>query len=194
METFSGVHISVPFDTDINLERDSKLFLIEDIAHSLSMLCRYGGHSVKFYSVAEHSVRVSYSCPTELALEGLMHDVTEAYMSDIISPLKPYLTGYKEWEHALYARIAPVFNLAATIPDSVEKADKDMCVFEIPRVLKSKGEGWIRPADPIDISRYPDHISSDQVDFWSPASAEFFFMERYKQLVKQRSERNRSEV
>lgn len=72
---------------------------IEDIAHALSMICRYNGHSRKFYSVAEHC--------TIMSLDGfpgdprwrLMHDATEAYICDVIRPLKSSLMGYDhiEW-------------------------------------------------------------------------------------------------
>src|SRR5690606_5290032 len=56
---------------------------IQDIAHALSMQCRYAGHTRQFYSVAEHSVHVARWCRQygpAAALEGLLHDATEAYL------------------------------------------------------------------------------------------------------------------
>lgn len=76
MQTFSGA-LYWPMDPrpeDVN---------ILDIAHSLSMQCRYTGHVSKFYSVAEHSVHVSNIVPKELAMCGLLHDATEAYLTAI---------------------------------------------------------------------------------------------------------------
>ena len=77
---------------------DTDSIVIEDIAHALANLCRYNGHTNRFYSVAEHSVLVSYAVPKEYALWGLMHDASEAYLSDIPRPFKAMIANYKTME------------------------------------------------------------------------------------------------
>lgn len=71
---------------------DTWVFDLEDIAQALSTTCRFGGH-VEFYSVAEHSIRVAnwlkergYDARTQMV--GLLHDAVEAYIGDIVRPIK----------------------------------------------------------------------------------------------------------
>jgi len=61
---------------------------VEDIAHHLSLICRFTGACREFYSVAEHSLRVSYILPEKLKLAGLLHDAHEAYTGDLNRPMK----------------------------------------------------------------------------------------------------------
>ena len=89
---------------------------IEDIAHALSMNCRYNGHIKKFYSVAEHCCNVAaivydVTKNPKMALAALMHDASEAYIVDIPRPLKPHLTNYKEIEEKVEKAIQDKWNL-----------------------------------------------------------------------------------
>lgn len=73
---------------------DTWVFDLQDMAIALGNTCRFGGH-VSFYSVAEHSVRVARwledeGYPPLVQLLGLMHDGIEAYIGDIIRPIKKY--------------------------------------------------------------------------------------------------------
>ena len=95
---------------------------IEDIANALSNICRFTGHVKKFYSVALHSVRVSYLVPPEDALQALLHDATEAYMSDINSPLKhtDALAGYRLLEQRMWEVIAEKYGIPAELSYNVK--------------------------------------------------------------------------
>jgi hypothetical protein len=81
MVTYSGI----VFDL---MNPDPKLIEIEDIAHGLAYNCRWNGHTKRYYSVAEHCVRMSIKVKSELKLTALFHDSEEAYWGDIIKPLK----------------------------------------------------------------------------------------------------------
>jgi len=92
-------------------EPDPSRIDIEDIAHALSLLCRFNGHCTKFHSVAEHSVHVSHEIAQDLALVGLLHDAAEAYLGDMPSPLKKKLSQFSEFEHKMEVAIAERFGI-----------------------------------------------------------------------------------
>ncbi len=72
---------------------------LQDIALALSNYCRFGGHLTSHYSVAEHSILVWQLCPNSLKPAALLHDASEAYLGDVIKPLKNLLGDvYKELE------------------------------------------------------------------------------------------------
>lgn len=103
---------------------------IEDIAHSLSMLCRFNGHIKNFYSVSEHCVRVSAECRKENKLCGLLHDASEAYLCDIPTPLKQELPDYLQYEQQLQNVIYEHFGIFKETED-VKIADKVLLVTEM---------------------------------------------------------------
>src|SRR5580692_700756 len=99
--------------------RPDEIF-IDDIAHALSMLCRFGGHCLRFYSVAEHSVLLSRVAPQKHKLWALLHDASEAYLVDVPRPIKPMLVGYKAAEEKIQRAIAVRFNLHFGIPEDIK--------------------------------------------------------------------------
>jgi hypothetical protein len=120
---------------------------IQDIAHALSNICRYTGHCREFYSVAEHSVRVSNLLRPNrrAALAGLLHDASEAYLADIATPVKtlPAFAEYREIEARLQRVIFSRFGLnPLAIPPSVKQADYAMFVVEA-RTLMQPDPGWV---------------------------------------------------
>lgn len=108
---------------------------IEDIAHALSLQCRFNGHCESFYSVAEHSVKVcnlveGYGMERDIVLTALLHDAAEAYIGDVVSPVKQLLPEFKKIERDLEERIAERFSLVYPFPDVVSKADKEALRLE----------------------------------------------------------------
>lgn len=109
---------------------------IEDIAHALSLQCRFNGHIGEFYSVAEHSMMVADLVAEEtedptVILTALLHDASEAYLGDIVSPLKQFLPDYKKFELMVEEKIAEKFSLIFPFPEVVGKADKEAFEKEI---------------------------------------------------------------
>lgn len=106
-------------------------FCIDDIAHGLSRNCRYNGHVAGFLSVAEHCVIVSriledeWGLGPEIALQGLLHDGYEAYISDLSRPVKyrPEMAGYREAELRGEAVMAEAFGIAFPFHPKVKEAD-----------------------------------------------------------------------
>ena len=90
-----------------------------DIAHALSLLCRGGGHIDRFYTVGLHSINCAREAQargwsSRLVLACLLHDASEAYIADIIRPVKPYLTNYLEIEDQIMNVIWKHFHLDLT--------------------------------------------------------------------------------
>ncbi len=118
---------------------------IEDIAHGLSNVCRFGGHCSEFYSVAQHSVLVSRLVPKELEFVGLLHDATEAYIGDMVRPLKYQIPQFIEIEKALWKVIARKFNLPETDPSSIhelKRADNIALMTERRDILIHTDHEW----------------------------------------------------
>lgn len=104
---------------------------IEDIAHALSKICRYGGHCPKFYSVAQHSVLCSYmeGTPKE-QMEFLLHDASEAYLMDLPRPIKRNIPEYRTIEDNLLKLIFDRFNLSFPLSERVHEVDDSLLAYE----------------------------------------------------------------
>jgi 5'-deoxynucleotidase YfbR-like HD superfamily hydrolase len=149
---------------------------IQDIAHALSMKCRYSGHCLKFYSVAEHSVYVSQHVPEEYALWGLLHDAAEAYSADIPRPLKRNL---KEWgviEERIQNAVCDRFGLDRKEPDVVKLVDTQM-------LLKEKDALLAPCATPWDTSYIIPSNFEVTIQALAPDQAKQFFLDRFKELT-----------
>lgn len=104
-ETYSGEIIELA-------KPDPSQIRTRDISRSLSHIVRFMGHISQPYTVAHHSIIMSYMVKPEYALEALMHDASEAYLGDVISPLKQILgEPYKALERAWDIAIALKYDL-----------------------------------------------------------------------------------
>lgn len=90
---------------------------IGDVAHALSLICRANGHMKIFFSVAQHSINCAMEAKErglsqKLQLDCLLHDAAEAYIGDVITPLKIQLNAYRDYEHALQATVLKALGVA----------------------------------------------------------------------------------
>lgn len=146
---------------------------ITDIAHALSLLCRYNGHVQRFYSVAEHCVLVSHLVSPEEALWGLLHDATEAYVGDMVRPLKNHMPDYQRVENRVMLAIAERFDLSGTMPDGVKTADTRLLLDERDALLGPAPAEW-------DVDGVPYGVT---IEGWSPERAETEYLARFKELT-----------
>ena len=173
--------------------------VLEDIARSLSNVCRFGGHCRSFYSVAQHSVFVSlllrerFPDAPDIGRIGLLHDAAEAYTGcgDVQSPMKrwvyyvPDMCETKNVNHASLRKIEigvtrvvfERFGLEYPYLDYVKVADDDVFLYETAALMPDP-EWWEYPAPPADIAKWgtfvpagPEEARLLWLDHWSYLTA-----------------------
>lgn len=154
----------------------------DDIACALSMLCRYGGHCTRYYSVAEHSVLVSRLVPAEHALWGLLHDATEAYLVDLPRPVKYCLPEYRRAEDRLAGCIAERFGLPWPAPQEVKLADAAALQIERSQLMAESRLPWASPS--AEVLRLVTEAGTRRLPCWSPVEARAAFRSRWAELVR----------
>ena len=171
IQTFTGVQFW-PLDP-----RPEEI-VIEDIAHALSNQCRFSGHVRKFYSVAEHLVRVANRIQDPHKLWGLLHDASEAYMVDLARPLKHFSRlgdAYREIEEPLMRCICTRFGLSPAEPLEVKIADNNLLVTEKRDLMGPGPAKWREEIfQPL----------SETINPWYPEVAEKAFLAMYYELMR----------
>lgn len=156
-------------------------FDINDIAHALSMNCRYTGHCDRFYSVAEHSWHMSRMAPEGQELAALLHDGSEAYITDIASPIKQHLPDYQEMEELLLSRLFSKFGLEYPMSPIIKHLDLVMLSTEAHYLLKSRGDTW----DLWKERKRPVIQHNFKPLCMDPKRAKTLFLDRFYELEKQ---------
>lgn len=148
---------------------------ILDIAHGLSNLCRYTGQCLRFYSVAEHSILVSRMVPSELAMEALLHDASEAYCADLNRPLKVSLPDYNAAIKLNDIAVRTHFGLPLVETPAVKTADTDVLISEYRQNMPAKQHDlpWIWGG-----TERPEVL----LYCYPPLMAERVFLDRYHEL------------
>jgi hypothetical protein len=157
--TYTGKHFT-PLDPRI------EDISIEDIAHALSMVVRFGGHIPWPYTVAQHSVLVSYLCPKD-PFRGLLHDSEEAYLGDMITSTKRQFPEYELAGSKLRDLIFTKYGLTPGITHEIEIADKIALATEF-RDLRGMT---------IDVEPHPGTIK-----YMTHDEAKNLFLNRFREL------------
>lgn len=118
---------------------------IEDIAHSLSGLPRYNNHTKVPYSVAQHSLAVMRKVPVNDYLVALLHDAPEAYIGDMLGPIKRRVPQFQEIETGVWFAICRKFGLDGIIPESVRRADIIALATEQRDLMNECEHDWSLP-------------------------------------------------
>jgi hypothetical protein len=122
-------------------------FTIFDIAHALANKCRYNGHSAKFYSVAEHCVKLALMArhlkhDVKTQFWFLMHDASEAYLPDVPRPIKHFFPDLIKMEHHCDALIREWCGLGHDMPPLIKEWDSRIIVDERRQLLLPSGNKW----------------------------------------------------
>jgi hypothetical protein len=143
IETYTGktVELTNIKQTDID---------VIDIVQALSNICRFNGHIPSFYSVAEHSVRAANfaleeNLGQEIALTLLLHDAAEAYVGDMVRPLKhhpDYGTAHRQLEDQILSTICQKLGGIWPHPCQIHQIDKQMYLWECDNIRTGKQLGW----------------------------------------------------
>ena len=153
---------------------------IEDIAHALSMMCRFNGHCSMFLSIGEHSVNVcedverKHPNNPKLALEALLHDGSEAFIADIVSPVKRHIRPwYGPIEDRLQMAIHERFGLPLVYDPRIKESDLAVLITEARVLVRSGGLSW--HYDGIEAAKVP-------INGYSPSEAKGIFLGKFYEL------------
>lgn len=178
--TYTGKHVNP-------LDLRPEDICIEDIAHALALCNRFAGHTKKGISVAQHSVYVSRLCDEIDALQGLLHDGAEAYLSDMTKWLKstPEMRAYREAEDRAQTVIYDKFGCVVEMSEQVKVADTLMLRFE---GVQGYGEPkWKKWRESLPSNYGP--LTNDELkrigkwSFWSWHAAEEVFLATFRTLT-----------
>ena len=147
---------------------------IEDIAHGLAFQCRFNGQTRSFYSVAQHSLFVAALVAARLKLAALLHDAAEAYLGDMVKPLKALFPEFSRMEQAVMAVIGQRFGTTGFDAAAIKRADLIALATEKRDLMPNSCEPWPTLSG---IAPVPARIQP-----LAPHEAKAAFLERFREL------------
>lgn len=179
LETYTGIRFQ-PL-------RPGQTIRIEDIARALSNQCRFLGHVKGYYSVAQHSILVANwvagqpDITSDEVLWALLHDASEAYLGDLITPLKMHPLigdGYRVAERRLMRQVCAAFGLSPREPKIVKRGDAVLLATEVRDLKHGNPEHWRG------LTEAP--WAGMHIKPWAPDQAEQTFLRHYNLLMESR--------
>lgn len=146
-----------------------------DIAHALGTIARFNGHTKEHYTVAQHSVLVANLVTKEHELQALLHDATEAYIGDMVRPLKECMPAFREVEARIWTAICARFHIAEDLPECVKQADLVALATERRDLMPAHSATWecLAGVQPLEA----------RIKLWAPHVARWHFHERLMGLL-----------
>lgn len=168
METYTGKKVN-----PLKLKMED--ICLVDIAHALSLICRYNGHCRTLYSVADHSIRVAWMLEgSGWELAALMHDSAEAYFGDVIRPLKHIFPDVVEAEHKALDVIFKKYNINLNLrgAQSIKDMDNIVGATEARDLMASGGAEW---------GNLPKPLPGVLIPYYDPPWVEAKFKKLFKE-------------
>jgi 5'-deoxynucleotidase YfbR-like HD superfamily hydrolase len=163
--TYSGIKFSLIDPKPENVR-------IEDIGKGLSYKGHFSGQTPKFFSIAQHSVLVHDLIPKrarnknpEIAMLALLHDASEAYIGDMVKPLKVLLPEFQKIENRLQSVILHSFGIEEELMNYVKPYDIQ--------------------AQEIEYNFFYNNRASNGIFYQSPEDSYKEFIEKYNKVLKQ---------
>jgi hypothetical protein len=150
---------------------------LNDIAYSLSHICRFTGHAGPF-TVAEHSINVACMFyDPHIRLAALLHDAAEAYVGDISTHLKRLLNAAPV-EDKIIREIEKKFGVKILSNCDIKWVDRAMLLTEARDLMGAdvKDGFWVDLGEPL-----PDFYI-DHRQIMSHKLAETLFLRTYMDI------------
>lgn len=191
---YNGPDLSKPARGIVPYDPKPDQVTLESLAHAMGFTARFAGHTRFFYSVAQHSLYVAAHVPQDQRLRALLHDASEAYLTDIPSPYKMQIPGYKRVEARVTNAIGKHFgitNLAVKSPE-VRAADYRALGHEANSFMPTNGDWYgdyyrtaieeTKHLPPIET--FETSLFGETMDIAKSMSAAAYSIEEFKQAVR----------
>lgn len=184
MSKSDGVPFQQPFDF---ANPQPNMFDIDDISQALSRECRFVNRTVEHYSVAQHCILASFYVPEYLEFEALVHDIAEAYVRDLPTPMKALLPEYKLLEE----RVNRAIRVHLGLPPKCSEADYKIIKAVDRRLFVTERRDLLPKTHDVQFVQDPGFEESirnveplaETIIPWDSETASFNFLERYEELV-----------